>query len=209
MSFRLHYAVLLTPVMLGLASCAGTPTDFKFDPAKNTGLVIGSISYEGGIGRYALVAKDKSTGAIVGFSFGCALVPCFTPTDDERFSKAEVPKQRGGGFVAEVPAGEYQIVAWQIVQGAKRSTSTSPIDIPLMVEKGKASYVGNLHFDAHWEKIQLRDKTQRDLPMLQAQYPVLEKTPLAYSIATGANIENLGGGYQSRIKVPVIIPITR
>jgi hypothetical protein len=209
MSFRHHYASLLVPLALGLASCAGTPTDFKFDPARNTGLVVGSISYEGGLGRYVLVAKDKSTGAIVSFNFGCTLVPCFTSTDDEKFSKGEVPKQRGGGFAAEVPAGEYQIVAWQIVQGAKRSTSTSPIDIPLMVEKGKASYVGNLHFDAHWENIQLRDKVQRDLPLLQAQYPVLEKTPLAYSIAAGTSIEKLGGSYQSRIKFPVIIPIVR
>jgi hypothetical protein len=209
MLFRNPFSVLLPLLTLGLVSCAGTPSDFRFDPAKNTGLVVGSISYEGGLGRYVLIAKEKTTGAVVNFNFGCSLVPCFTPSDDERYSKSELPKQRGGGFAVEVPTGEYQIVAWQVVQGAKRSTSTSPIDISLTVEKGKASYVGNLHFDAHWEDITLRDKSQRDLPLLRAQFPVLGATPLAYSIAPGTSIKNLGGNYQSRRQLPVFIPIVR
>ena len=209
MLFRNLPSSLLPMLLLGLAACAGTPGDFKFDPANNTGLVVGSISYEGGLGRYVLVAKEKTTGTVVNFSYGCSIVPCVTPSDDERYSKSELPKQRGGGFAVEVPAGEYQVVAWQIVQGVKRSTSTNPIDISLTVEKGKASYIGNLHFDAHWENITLRDRSQRDLPLLQAQFPAIGSTPLAYTLAPGTSIKNLGGNYQSRVQMPIFVPIVR
>lgn len=201
-------AAWLAPLVLALASCANISEDFAFDAAKDTGVVIGSISYESGYGRYMLTAKEKSTGKPVSFGFGCTLVPCFTGSDDQRFSKNETPQQRGGGFAVEVPAGEYQITGWLVLQGQKRSFSTMPIDLAVTVAKGKASYIGNLHFDADWENVQLRDKAERDLPILREEYEVLRSAPLAFSIAAGTRIEHLGGdGYQTRYAAPVFIPI--
>ena len=39
------------------------------------------------------------------------------------------------------------------MRGAMHSTSSAPIDIRFNVERGKASYIGDLHFDADWENV--------------------------------------------------------
>lgn len=58
-------------------------------------------------------------------------------------------------------------------------------EIPFVVERGKASYIGNLNFSPDWE-VALRDRATRDLPALRVKYKALETAPVAYTIAEGA-----------------------
>lgn len=195
-----------------LASCANVPSDFKFDPAKPNGLVIGSISYESGLARFFLVAKSTTTSKTVEFAFGCSMVPCLQPSDEPRFSKGEVPAQRGGGFAIEVPEGTYTISSWRVARGYMISRSDNPIGIEFTVARGKASYIGNLHFDADWENVTLRDKSSRDLPLLREQYPVLQSVELAFTIAPDAVVPRLGGNYQTGIEppsTPIYVPVIK
>jgi hypothetical protein len=103
------------------------PADFKFDPSKATGLIVGSVSYEGGLGKYSLVIQPSSPQSSIELGFGCPIWPCLEPADDPAFSEAELPKQRGGGYAIEVPEGVYRIIGWQIVRGARRAGSTHSI----------------------------------------------------------------------------------
>ena len=203
---KLRFSLLMS---LLLASCANVASDFKFDPAKPTGLVIGSISYESGLGKFYLYATSPSAPRPVSFAFGCSLWPCIEPSDDSSFSASETPKQRGGGFAVEVPEGTYRLVGWSVIRGALQSRSTSPIDIEFIVERGKATYIGNLHFDAHWEDVQLRDKASRDLPLLQEKYAALKTTPLSFAIASGTVLKGIGGTFQTRMEGPIYMPIVR
>lgn len=203
---RLLFAVT---VSLSTLSCANVPTDFKFDPSKPKGLVIGSITYESGLGKFYLVATSPSSPRPVEFYFGCAVWPCVEPSDDPAFSATEVPKQRGGGFAVEVPEGTYRIVAWRVARGSIHSRSTTPINIEFAVERGKSSYIGNLHFDADWEDVKLRDRAQRDIPLLKGKYPVLNSATTAFTIAPGMEVGKLGGSFQTRVSTPIFIPIVR
>jgi hypothetical protein len=190
------------------AACSNIPADYKFDPNKPTGVVIGSVSWESSMGKYAMFAVSDTNPKGVEFSFGCSIFPC-TPTNDSDFSGKEVPKQRGGGFAIEAPEGKYRIVSWHVTRGYISSRSSEPINIEFVVERGKASYIGNLHFDSDWEDVKLRDKASRDIPLLQSKYTVLKSTPMAYTITPGAEVAKLGGSYQTRISYPLFIPIVR
>ena len=123
---------------------------------------------------------------------GGAVGPCMGAESDAYFSRGQEPKQRGGGFAVEMREGNYIIVGWRVEQGQMVSRSTQAIGIPFRVESGKALYLGNLHFDAHWEDIRLRDRAERDLPLLKARFPALAAAPVASTITPGVSIE-LGG----------------
>ncbi len=190
-----------------LSSCANVSKNFMFDPNKATGLVVGSVSYESGFGKYYIVAKGQESTKLTEFGFGCPVFPCFEPANDSRFSAAENPKQRGGGFAVEVPEGRYRILGWRVRQGQMDSRSQEPINIDFTVERGKVSYLGNLHFDAHWEDVHLRDKASRDLPLLREDYPVLNTASFASTIAPNTDIGKLGGEYKRGIEGPIFVPI--
>jgi len=202
---------LRTPLISLLAvllfGCANVPQDFSFKPNGTTGLVVGSVSYESSFGKYYLVAEDLKSRKIYQFGFGCPIVPCFEPANDEAYSANELPKQRGGGYAVEVPEGDYRIIGWHVVQGYKHSRSSRLVDLRFTVAHDKVSYLGNLHFDADWEAVELRDKSARDLPLLRSTYPVLNSTPFAFTIAPGMRVERLGGEYQSRFEGFVYIPM--
>jgi hypothetical protein len=200
---QLHAALIAFCTLL--SSCANVSSDYTFDKNRATGLIVGSISYESGLGRYYLLISDATSSEPIQLGFGCKIVPClFESINDTDFSANETPKQRGGGFAVEVPAGRYRIVGWRVAQGYINSRSKAPIDLEFVVESGKASYVGNLHFDAGWKNVKLQDKASRDLPLLQKTYAVLQETPFAYTIAPGTEISKIGGAYRKSLEGTLI-----
>lgn len=191
-----------------LTSCANVPADFQFDASKDVGLIVGSITYESSIGLYALavVGSSEATSTVrPKIDVGYSMFPPLGPLYDEAL------KAKGGMFAVAVPAGNYKIVGWAVRQGAKISGPGQRVDIPFVVERGKASYVGNLHFSPDWE-VSLRDRAARDLPALSAKYDALKKAPLAYTIAQDTDLRGIGGEYQSRFdysSVPIFVPVKR
>ena len=198
---------LIVPSVL-LSSCANVRPDYSFEKGKPVGLIVGSVSYESGLGRYHLIVVNKSTSQIFQLSFGCSMFPCIGESaNDDEYSKGETPKQRGGGYVVEVPEGLYRIVGWRVQQGYINSRSKAPVELDFIVSPGAASYLGNLHFDAHWEHVTLRDRSPRDLPLLKKSYAVLQTTALAHTIAPNAEVVGIGGEYRRAIEgAPIFIP---
>jgi hypothetical protein len=183
-------------------SCANVPADYKFDAAKDDGLIVGSITYDSSIGRYSLIAVPSGASKPSVMSVGYSQWPPLGPLNDDAL------KARGGTYAVAAPAGSYRVVGWEIRQGAKITRNSAPIDVPFTVEKGKASYLGNLHFSQDWD-VSLRDRSARDLPVLQARYEALKQAPLQFTIAKDVNIEKLGGDYRSQFQIPIFIPIAR
>jgi len=202
--------LLSAMVVVLVAACGNVSRNYRFDPGGTNGLVVGSISYESGLGRYFLTAESSETSRKYDFGFGCPVWPCTQPADDAAFSNGEVPEQRGGGFVVAVPEGTYRITGWRVQQGSIASRSEDPVDIEFTVERGKASYLGNLHFDSDWADVRLRDRAGRDLPLLHAKYPVLQSAELAYTIAPGTDLAKIGGGYDRSLShVIIFMPVAR
>ncbi|MDH5835029.1 hypothetical protein [Luteimonas kalidii] len=202
--------VWLAAVAALLAGCGSVSRNYRFDPDGQEGLVVGSVSYESGTGRHLLTIESSATGRKHAVGFGCSMFPCMQPADDKAFSTGQMPAQRGGGYVVALPAGTYRITGWRVDQGSIGSNSEEPVGIEFLVERGKASYLGNLHFDADWENVRLRDRSERDLPLLRAEYPALQAAQLAYTIAPGTDLARIGGGYDRGIKHLVIfVPVAR
>ncbi len=202
-------ALWMAAVVL-LSGWGNVGRNYRFDPGGSEGLVAGSISYEGGLGRYFLVVESEATSRKHELGFGCAVWPCMQPADDEDFSRGEMPEQRGGGFVVSLPEGTYRLTGWRVRQGSLSSRSKEPVDIEFVVARGKVSYLGNLHFDGDWEDVRLRDRSDRDLPLLQEKFPVLQDAGLAYSIAPGTDLVGIGGMYKRGLENLIIfIPVAR
>lgn len=192
MAISIRHGLLAVAAFLLAACTTNVSRDYRLDPQKAEGLVVGSISYESGIGRFVLEAKGRGASKRYDMQFGCPVWPCMGSDNDADFSRDQAPKQRGGGFAVAMPEGDYIIVGWRVEQGQMVSRSTQAIGIPFRVESGKALYLGNLHFDAHWEDVRLRDRADHDLPLLQARFPALAAAPVSSTITPGVSIE-LGG----------------
>ena len=190
-------------VTLLLSACAGVSSDYKFDPKKTDGLILGSITYDSSIGQYSLIFISQASATPQLASVGYSMWPPLGPLHDDLLNA------KGGTFALAVPAGEYRIVGWQITQGYKITRNSVPISIPFTVAQGKSSYLGNLHFDEDWENIQLRDKAERDLPVLQSRVNILKTTPIEFGIEKSLVLKKFGGEYSSRYKTPIFIPIVR
>ena len=190
--------------VLVLAGCANVPSDYKFTESSDEGLIVGSITYDSSLGLYSLAVVPLAGTKLPRINVGYAMWPPLGPLTDDAL------KARGGTFAVAVPAGAYQVVGWQITQGYKITRPSRPVSIPFTVETGKVSYLGNLHFDEDW-KVALRDRSERDLPVLMSRYNSLKTAPLAFTISTGLDIQGLGGDYDSRIVPPgmIFVPIRR
>lgn len=180
-------AIVLLAVAAG--ACSGSsPRMVALNASKAEGLIVGTVTCEAGLGEHGLLLKsdthEKFFFLLLRGDYGCV-------SFDEQL------QSRGGTVVLPAPAGKYRIVGWRRAQGPEVDTNALPISLSFTVAPGKASYLGNLHFDEHRENIRLRDMSERDLPVLRRRYEAFAKAPLEYTIAKGFNAENFGGGYLS------------
>jgi len=186
-----------------LTGCANVPADYKFDETKAKGVVIGSVTFESGMGRYYLVVQPVAGGNNIDLGFGCAVWPCIDPAEDEAFPK------RGGPYAVELDEGRYRIVGWRISRGPRKTRSSEKVDIEFDVERNKTTYLGNLHFDPHWEDVQLRDASEIDIPIIKMRYPFVQNSPIRISIAPGTEIHKVGGEYRNIFTMPIYIFVPR
>ena len=191
--------LLLVPFVITLSACASN------EPAATAtttvpGLVVGSITHETSNGIYRIGIIGKPGQRIRAPSVGGGMLSFSKQMDDDL-------KEKGGNFDLELPPGEYRIVAWSIRRGTTDTQSAQPFEIPFLVESGKISYLGNLHFDQHWENVSLRDRALRDMPIIIKRVPKLATLEVAYTIRKDANLERLGNGYKSRSDIPFIMPL--
>lgn len=189
--------------LLIVGACSNVPANYQYDPQRSAGLAVGSITHDGNFGQYGFEVRAQASGKRTYINVGepMAMPPFSRLTDDDL-------KAKGGTFAVELPAGEYRISGWRFVQGSRTLNATEPVDIPFSVEPGKAIYLGNIHFGKGW-KVALRENSTRDLPVLTARYPVLAASAVVSGIATGTNIENIGGTYATTFAAPLYVPLGR
>ena len=197
-STRLYLAALATAL---LSACANVSSDYKFDDKKAVGIVIGSITYESGLGLYRVVVTPENGDKTYFLQAGSGDWYPFVKTTDEDL------QAKGDTFAVELPAGKYVIKSWQVRQGARTANSSMPIGIPFSVEAGKAIYLGSFNWSPDWENISLRDKSGRDLPIIKKRFPFLEQTPLTAAITNDAKIDGLGGDYKYRYTIFIPVPV--
>ncbi|WP_230182093.1 hypothetical protein [Aquabacterium sp. CECT 9606] len=192
----------IAPVVIAvLSACVNVPSDYKFDDKKVVGVVIGSITYESGLGLYRVLVTPENGDKTYFLQAGSGDWYPFVKNTDEDL------QAKGDTFAVELPTGKYVIKSWQVRQGARTANSSMPIGIPFSVEAGKAIYLGSFNWSPDWENVSLRDKSNRDLPIIKKRFPFLERTPLALAITNGAKIDGLGGDYRYRYDIFIPVPV--
>jgi len=184
-----------------VAGCANVQSTYKLDPTKGNGLVVGTITYESFGGEYYVTASragDPKT--VIRLSVGSPTLLPFAKINDDDL------KMRGDTFAVEAPAGEYALGKWYIRRGPKLYSSAQELGVSFKIEPGKATYLGNIHYVGR-DTVILQEMTKRDLPILQARFPALKDSPVAFAIAEGTKLEGLGGEATRKTIIPIFIPV--
>ena len=191
---------LMALLCASLAGCANVSNDYQLK-SSGDGLLIGSITTDLGIGHYSLELVSLDTGKpVAGPRTGSSMYPAIPPMRDADLGLD------GSLFAVELAPGRYAMRHWNVRTGYTDRGSSVPFEVPFVIEGGKASYLGNVHWPKNW-RITLSDRAERDLPLLKRRYATLAQAPLAFAIEPGTNIVGLGGNATKSTQVPVILPI--
>lgn len=191
---------LLGMLCTALAACANVSSDYKLNPS-GEGLLIGSLTTDLGIGHYSLQLLSLDTGKpVTGPRTGSSMYPAIPPMRDADLNRD------GNLFAIELPPGRYAFRSWNMRVGYTDRGSSVPFELPFVIEAGKATYLGNVHWPKNW-RVTLSDQAERDLPLLKKRYATLASAPLAFAIESGTNLVGLGGNATKQTQIPIILPI--
>lgn len=195
-----RFALLLIAIALSGCATKSVDTSFAFTPETETGLIVGSASadkkdeswYDGLVKFYYIKTDEVGKLGTKNAGFIYALPPTLplgTPGDSE-FSDSD-----GSVFAIAVEPGEYILHRWEIEVGAYAIIyPVDPAPLPFTVEKGQATYVGNLHMSFQTARNiigltsiadgrpAISDRSERDIPMLLNRYPNLKREEIEIEI---------------------------
>jgi hypothetical protein len=212
---RFFLSALISLLLFG---CAAPNVDQTFDISKATtsGVVVGSITYEGAYGAYILhiQSKETSTKYRLQHGSGQTLNPMLAFRGEAAAAKLG---KTGSVFAVELPTGSYTLTGWQISVGAANVWSTAPTGIEFKVEPKSSIYIGNFDFkvtDTFMRNpskavVTLSDLRARDLDLFSETFPKLAAVPVTQAITENLSVTAVGGGSAGRITIPIFIPIVR
>lgn len=195
-----RFALVLFGFLLSGCATKSVGTDFAFTPESETGLIIGSASadkkdeswYDGLVKFYYI--KKSEVGKFgtkhAGFIYA---VPPSLPLGAP--GPSEFADSEGSVFAIALAPGDYILHRWEIEVGAYAIIyPVEPPPLPFTVEKGQATYVGNLHmfFQTGRNVIGLTsiadgrpvitDRSDRDIPLLLERYPNIKREEIEIEI---------------------------
>ncbi len=182
------------------ASQSSVAADYKIDAAGTRGLVVGSITYDSGLGLYSIAWSPIAGGPGYAGSVGWAIWPPLGPEYDDDL------KAKGGTFAVEVPAGEYRLQKWSQRAGYMVYSAERPIGLTFRVEPRQVTYLGNFHFHKS-DEVSLEDRSLRDIPILKARFTAVNAAVVGMSFASGFSLRAIGGDSQRTMDTPGYIPI--
>jgi hypothetical protein len=208
---RLTVVLLLGALTVGCTTPNIEP-DFKFRAEARSGVVAGSITYEGSFSGYSVmyrrVGTNSQTGSIRAGA-GTVLVPYFPRGDADALGAS------GELFAVELPEGEYEVHRWLISSGPASVVPTSSFSIRFTVLPGRVIYIGNFHFrrtsrlglTVTGGELSYLERAERDLPLIKRKYPSIAATTIDVAIKRGASYRAVGGQHRTDLDPPVIIPM--
>ena len=158
-------------LLVSAAACVtfNIPAEYALSPASGKGLAV-----------FSLTANDRPGNFTVSYR-GVGGEPKGMVNLQTLRNPLDWRDPRGRLVVIEMAAGSYEFYDWAGLQ----TQSVDKFSVPFRIEPGKATYLGNVHFDVYSGIYGLRvsDRSSRDLPVLFARYPNLQKDAVEIAIA--------------------------
>ena len=177
-------AVSLCVSGLGLILATGCAmknikSDYVASSSNETGVIIGSLTSP-------YVSRPKGPCVSLYFEHHGSM-PAIESCEGS--VNIESVEYRGNLFALEVPAGLHQFDHWSLYnrESSRIWPAEKPPPLEVTVKPGEVVYVGNIHFHISIRKNwfgrrfssdpipEVRDESDRDLPLLKALYPGLSK----------------------------------
>lgn len=213
-----HRLLITLIATLGAWGCSqpNIKSDYVVAAATTSGVVTGSITYEGAYGAYILHLIGPE-GRKYRISHGEPQTFNLVKAIGGEGENALLGRS-GSPFAVELPAGDYRVESWQISSGAANVWSEQPTNLAFRVSPRQAIYLGNFHFfvtDTFMRNpksavVTLKDERTRDLAAVRSAFPALANVPVTTTLAPGTVLERVGGSSRGRIQItPVYMPIAR
>ncbi len=184
---RLYFLLLL---FLSVPSCANfnVTREYVLDKDKDVGILVMSINHNTDTITLRYGNKSNSeTGAIMTSTI---------------YDAMDFRQPKGRLVVIELPSGGYEFYQWETYFKNIRYTSAY-ISAPFFIEKGKVTYIGNLHIYAELvnpvstyigvkSELVFTDKSERDIPLLKKKYPKLDIDNLSKKISQINEVKSKG-----------------
>jgi len=158
-------------LLMSTAACvaANIPAGYGLSPASGRGLAVFSLTANDRPGNFTVSYRG-----VGGEPKGMVNLQTLRDPLDWR-------DPRGRLVVVELAAGSYEFYDWAGIL----TTSTEKFSIPFRVEPGKATYLGNVHFEVLDQTygIRVSDRASRDLPLLFERYPNLQRDAVLTEIS--------------------------
>ena len=209
--FSVLVVCLFTFVIQGCAT-PNIDRGYVLNSTAESGVVSGSITYQGGYSGYRVYYRSlKQDGESGFFQWGKSnvLIPYFPKGDFESLGI------KGALFAAELSAGDYEIYQWSVGSGPAIVKPIEDFSIRFTVEPAKAVYLGNFNFvqtdsmglTITGAEVSYADMSIRDLSVLQQKYPNFSKVPVKYAVPPSTNINRLGGNTKTKfyLMIPVVV----
>ena len=174
MSILIRYLTLL--VVLALPGCAtiNVPSNYSLTPKGDKGLVVLSLTHT--LSTVIVDYRQKEGETQVDGAFMTGTIQ--DPMDWDH------PK--GRLVVAELPAGKYELYQWRS-EGFNVTYTSKIFSIPFTVVAGKATYIGNFFVNIDEStsryRLEVTDKSDRDLPLLIRRYPNIKENGVVQDIS--------------------------
>ena len=205
---RLLFTLLIATLLSG---CAATTIkkDYNLNESSNKGLLVTSISYQGGYSGYAVYFSDANSDKFdyVEFGAGVSLIPIPPKGDFSHLNR------KGEVFATELPAGEYHIWRWRVQSGYATLTPIHPMKVEFKIEPGKATYIGNFDFiqtsslglTVTGVDVNYTDQSEIDLDVLFKKFPNIKREQVIKGIKEGATYSGIGGSSQTSWNIPIFL----
>lgn len=212
----LSITILLAFVLSGCAA-RSIDKDFAFDPGKDEGIVIVSVSHDVSGGRATRGFFNVNGGPIEKNGLLLAslidVAPGIAGSNDFKGGYGKL-------YVLPLPAGKHVISSWRVAYGSTLSVEPRVLPTPLefVVTAGEVKYLGNLHANLQTGKgifgqtvlgdayPEVRDQRARDIALFAARYPRLKDGVVVGLLATGPWLSSPENTRQVNLPPPVPIP---
>ena len=175
------YRILAVISLILLGSCghlAKLPENYAIDPKSPNGVVIVSLTFQGGLQFQSFTLEYREVGGGETQSMHSASILAAPDLDSDG--------RKGWLFPRELPPGEYEFYKWRGTTGNMSYWSPREFSHRFKITPGRATYIGSLNVltsaATKRYEVQVRDERERDMTAFTARYKGIKQEQVEYEI---------------------------